>query len=227
MATTDMELDSRLARADSAEAFEFDAALLDRLASDARAAARRRSVRARLAGAGIAFAVVVGVGIATPAVAEVVRAFFAQTGQVPAEDSAGSEAVPGSEWIDISASDLRDYIEAIYPDWLPLTPCQDPAALIDQVAGKRERNPGLQQEVTIRLRFEWLVLDAWVDEWIAVLMEAREWPASLASRRRRAQHACLPDRPHRGRRRGGRPGLCGAEPDRRLGPHEPAKADLR
>lgn len=196
MAVTDTELDSRLARADTAEAFAFDAALLDRLASDAQAAARRRSVRARLAGAGIAVAVVVGVSVGTPAVAEVVRAFFAQTGQVPTEDSAGSEAVPGSEWIDTSASDLRDYIETIYPEWLPLAPGQDQAALIDQVVDERERNPGLQQEVTVRLRFEWLMLDAWVDEWIAahaagdatreataltVLLEARGWPASLAS----------------------------------------------
>ena len=197
---TDEQLDARLVRADRAREVPVETRSLDDLALAARAEARRRGRRritgGAVAGGALALALVAGGFAAAPAVGEAIRAFIAQTGIVPGEEEAGSEVAPGSEWIDTSASDLRDYIESIYPAWLPLAPGQDRAALIDQVTGERAANPGMQQEVGIRLRFEWLVMDAWLDEWIAahsvgdagrevkamnVLLESRDWPASVAS----------------------------------------------
>lgn len=164
---------------------------LDQLAR----AARERGLRHRRGRVlGSTMTVVVGLCLAimaAPATAEVVRQFLAQTDWEP---DAVAPQLPGSEFVDLGASDLAAYIESIYPDWLPLAPGQTREQLIAETAAgyARAERPGesFTQEVYIRARLEDLAYCGWIDLWLtdptsrsdaaAVIAERSTWPATAA-----------------------------------------------
>jgi hypothetical protein len=164
---------------------------LDQVARAARDLGLRQR-RGRLMGSAIT--VVVGLClalVAAPATAEVVRQFLALTEWEP---DAEAPQLPGSEFVDLGAPDLADYIESIYPDWLPLAPGQTREQLIAETAAgyARVEGPGesFTQELYIRARLEDLAYCGWIDLWVtdpasrsdaaAVIAERSTWPATAA-----------------------------------------------
>lgn len=186
----DEDLDQRLSRL--SRTAEVDASTLARLAISARQQAvssRRRSA------AGLALSALLVIGgllIATPASAGV-RHFLAQLG-LPI--GGGSEVIPDSEWIDLSAADLREYIASIFPDDLPIAPNQTREGLIDGAFEMHEATNTITQEVGIRRSLEVLSYCGWAlelrdaatagdgdryDRAASTLLDAADWPALVAT----------------------------------------------
>jgi hypothetical protein len=175
---TDDELDKRISNADRARDIEVDGVVLGALLSDARRAARsdRRGRRILAAIAGTFVVIAAGVGI--PATASMIERFTAQTGVVPTAEPRGdggtsqqeTESIPGSEWIDLSASDLRPYLDSVFPSSIPLAPGQSRAELIDafvSTSATGAENAAVRQNVGIVHHFENAIYVGWVSEWIA------------------------------------------------------------
>ena len=164
MSLMDDDLDRRLLRADSARDIELSDDVVDSFSSALREAVRSaRPTRSRrsmtIAGLGL---VVLLVG--TPAIAVGVNSFFAQTSSFP---RGGGEVIAGSEWIDLSASDLGEYIASVYPQWLPLPPGMKKSELLAQVTTEMASfGDGMMQEVGIQRRFEELAFRGWLSEYL-------------------------------------------------------------
>lgn len=187
----DEELDRRLAL--RSRTTQADPAVLDGLARSARSEARP-SLRRRITAVTLSALVVVGGGlVAAPAAADVVRHFLAQLG-IPI--GGGSEVIPESEWIDLSATDLRQYFAYIFPSELPLAPGQSRDDLIDRTYELHAASNTVTQEVSLRRTVESLVYCGWAAELIAaqrsddderyddaaaVVLDAAEWPALVAT----------------------------------------------
>jgi len=197
----DDELDLRLSRADRAQVSAVPRATLDELVLATREAGRT-SQRRRLGLAGVlAAAAVVGGALAAPAAADGISEFLAisewQPGLdpgLPADCPPESCAfAPGSEMVDLSAPDLRHYLETIYPEWLPLAPGTTRAGILDGMAAQAAADPeaGLTQEIALRATMERNAICSWVDLWLTtsddaertraadVMQEARSWPATV------------------------------------------------
>lgn len=211
MTITDAALDERLSRADRAGDRAPDTDVLRALAARTRAEARRRSLRGRILGAAAATTLVIGLVISAPATADGIR--WLVTGSPIAlqmnrfiHGDGSTEIVRESEFVDLGAGDLPDYIASRWEEWLPLAPGQSKQEIIDEVvrgqqhaleAAKVDGAPGaLTQEVGFRRQFEVAVYDAWLREWfrahragdaaaesaaIEVLQAAPKWPALVAT----------------------------------------------
>ncbi len=108
------------------------------------------------------------------------------------------EAACGSEWVNAGAPDIGEYVAGVYEDWLPLAPGQTEAQLIGYVSRSAENlSGGLAQKALFQQQFEWLVLDGWVNDWLAaqqagdaagkaravdVILEVPDWPGMQAGR---------------------------------------------
>ncbi len=206
MAITDIELISRLAGADRAPLLQPDPETLAELAGTSRVAARRRRIRRRIIGAGLTAVLVAGAGVSAPAVADGIRHFLAESSPdaigmtqlnatpIPGRTDCG-EAVCGSEWVDVGASDIDAYIVSVWQtqSWLPLAPGQTPELLI-AAAEQHAANmsDGLAQEALFQADFERQVFNGWLGEYLKALqandpgraavaldtmIDALDWPA--------------------------------------------------
>jgi hypothetical protein len=196
----DDELDRRLTRADVARNLTVPGVTLDELALAAREAGRS-SRRRRLGLAAVLGALALGGGLAAPAAADGIREFLAisewQPGLDPDLDEdcppASCQFAPGSDMVDLSAPDLRQYLETIYPEWLPLAPGETRTAILDGMAAQAASDPeaGLTQEIGLRATMERIAYCGWVDLWLTtsddaaqvqaadVMLQATTWPATV------------------------------------------------
>lgn len=192
MTITDDELDARLAQA-AAAAPSVHPGTAALLVMATRERARSRMLRRRIAATAAGTALLIGGVAAAPAAAEGVKRFLAQSDWQPA---AGGEILPDSEMVDLGAPDLAEYIDSIYPEWLPLAPGQTRAALVAEVAAASAQADTMTQEVGLRRALERLAYIGWLDEWIAghaagdgaredaalaVIADAPTWPAYVAT----------------------------------------------
>ena len=193
MTATEDELDLRLSRADRAVSLQLPDVISDRLlVATRREATRRRRIRVGVI-AGVLSFTVAGAGLAGPAAADAIRHFLAQSSWHP---KAGGEILPNSEWVNVDAPDLRDYIDSVYETSLPLAPGQTRASVVDLEVKAWAGMTGVTQEVGLRSDMERTVYSAWICEWIAaddahdqtrksaaagVIAEAPTWPATLAT----------------------------------------------
>jgi len=187
----DRELDMRLASL--ARAVDVDDATLNRLAADARADGHR-GWRARLIALGSGVLVVLAAAITvTPVAADALREFLAIAEWYP---EPGGEILPDSEWVDIAAPDLREYVESIYPDYLVLGPGQTREQVVSDVVGHWDGLDGVTQEVGLRLDMEMAAFCGWAQEWRAAydsgdpdraeqardaMLVTTTWPAQAAT----------------------------------------------
>lgn len=155
------DLDRRLMALDSAPAVA--PSTLDTLARAAQREGRvSRRWRLSVISASAILALAGGV-VAAPAAADVVRAFMAQSDWDP---EPGGEILPDSEWVEVGAPDLEQYIDFIYPDYLVLAPGQTREQIVSAVAGLWKGQEGLTQEVGLRLSMELGVFCGWANEWV-------------------------------------------------------------
>jgi len=185
------ELDTRLARLNS-EA-HVSPQVLDELARSTRDVAAS-TVRRRLVGGVTAALLVFGAGaVAAPAAADAVRDFLAQTGR---PIGSGTEIIPDSEWIDLGAPDLREYVESIYPEYVVLAPGQTREGAIDVVVNMWAQRNGETQAVGLQRTVETLAFCGWTNEWISaredddpgraqtaaeMMLLTTTWPAVIAT----------------------------------------------
>lgn len=203
MAITNAALDERLRRADRAARPIPDGDVLGGIASRTRTEARRRSIRNRLIGGAAAVVLLGGLVVSAPAAADGLHWLVTSSPAAREMDAfihgdGGTEIIEGSEFVDTSRLDLRDYIEHEYdleiP--LPLAPGLTREGLVDEVTARHTANPGITQEVVLRRDFEQIDFDAWLDAWIAAnaagdtareaaavaaLRQAPSWPALVAT----------------------------------------------
>lgn len=187
----DDDLDTRLARL--ARTADVDPRALDALVGATRTTAQ--SLRRRLGAAlGLIAVLVIGGGvIAAPASADVVRHFLAQLG-IPV--GGGSEVIPESEWVDLEASDLRAYIDHVFPDETPLPPSLTREEIIDRTYAIWSTPDAMTQEVGLRRSVESFAYCGWAMELIdaqrdgdegrydhaaAIVLSAADWPALVAT----------------------------------------------
>jgi hypothetical protein len=183
----DDELDRRLKTADRMAEVHVADALLDGVHADARAASQRALRRRALGIAG--FGVLALGGLATaPAAADAFQDWLAIAEWQP---EGGTEIIPGSDMIDLSAPDLPEYIASRFPEWLPIPPGTTRERMIDDVVDLWQSKPdvGFTQEVGFRYDFERIAYCGWIDAWLtsddpAVVSEATRtmrgaigWPA--------------------------------------------------
>lgn len=190
---TDDELTERLRRqAARYPAPRVPSPVLHALVTETRKATESTSLRRKIT-AGVASIGVIGGGfLAAPAATAAIERFLAQTSIT----FGGSEVIEESEFVDTSAADLDEYIDSIYPEWLPLAPGQTRSELIEQVRAAAAAEPGITQEIGIRRELERVVYTAWIDEWIAayrtddaermsdasrVLSDAATWPGFVGT----------------------------------------------
>lgn len=191
----------RLLNADPAARLHVDDGTLTRLLH----ASKQPRGRARRSWAiGVGIAGILAIGAATPAAADIVRAFLAQTGTIG--DSATTEE-DSTEWIDLLAPDAREYIASVYPDYLPPPPGIDAAEFRLVVAdhiiaaahatSEQEGGVAIQQQRTGLVRsFEQAAYQEWIRTWLVaddagdiairsiaatVLQEACVWPAFVST----------------------------------------------
>ncbi len=193
MIATEDELDFRLAKADRTTGLQLPDVVGDRLlAATRREATRRRRIRAGVIAGVLSFAVA-GAGLAGPAAADAVRHFLAQSEWHP---KAGGEVLPNSEWVNVDAPDLRDYINSVYETFLPLAPGQTRGSVVDAEVKVWAGETGVTQEVGLRSDMEQTVYSGWICEWVAaddahdparksaaakVIAQAPTWPATIAT----------------------------------------------
>jgi hypothetical protein len=187
----DADIDRRLRAADRAHAIA--GGTLDALAVAAQREART-SRRRRLTAIGMSALLVVGGGaVAAPAAADAVREFLAQSDWFPA---AGGEILPDSEWVDLEAGDLREYIEFVYPEYIPIPPSMTRDEIIDRTYEIWNQPDATTQEVSLRRSVETFAYCGWAVELIdaqrdgdagrydraaQTVLAAAEWPALVAT----------------------------------------------
>jgi len=185
------DLDSRLARL--SRSVDVGPEVLDVLAISTRDVARS-TLRHRLIAGVTAGLLVLGAGaVAAPAAADAVREFLAQTGR---PIGSGSEVIPDSEWIDLGAPDLRQYVESIYPEYVLLAPGQTRESAIDVVVEMWGQRNGETQAVGLQRTVETLAFCGWTTEWISaredddpgraktaaeMMLLTTTWPAVIAT----------------------------------------------
>jgi hypothetical protein len=192
-----------------APAPDADALLRDLDRSDEPAPSSRSPRRKRqVAAVWITVGMVVGAGIATPAVATV-RSFLAQTGVIPQAEPSTSpgyveetEVSLGSEWIDATARDYADFALTVYDLSLPLPADYHPEDVATRVAVDQmaiaggEQTPVLTQETSVKRTYETAVRCVWINNWQAarkagdvdeqaasaeILRQSASWPATVAT----------------------------------------------
>lgn len=169
------DLDKRLKALDRAPAIA--STTLDDLASAVQREARAsRRWRVRVIGASAVLALAGGI-VAAPAAADAVRSFLAQSDWNP---EPGGEILPDSEWVEVGAPDLEEYVDSIYPDYLELAPGQTREQIVSAVAGLWDGQKGLTQEVGLRLEMEIGVFCGWANEWTAAHSAGDEPRAAVA-----------------------------------------------
>lgn len=185
------DLDSRLSRL--SRNADVNPRILDELVISTRDVARS-TLRHRLVAGVTAGLLVLGAGAAAaPAAADAVREFLAQSDQQFEE---GGEILPDSEVVDLSASDLRAYIDYVFPEDLPIPPSQTREWLGDRTYEMSNASNTVAQEVSLRRQIETLAYCGWVVEYLdaerhgddrrtdaaaVVLVAAADWPALVAT----------------------------------------------
>jgi hypothetical protein len=101
-----------------------------------------------------------------------------------------------SEWLDLGASDLKEVVASMYPDWLPLAPGITREKMIDRAAAQMDHAGALAQVTVVETTYEQIAYRDWIDAWITahasgdttaqeeagqVLLEAPAWPATVAT----------------------------------------------
>jgi hypothetical protein len=137
--------------------------------------------------------VVVGAG-ALPAAAAI-QSFLAQFVHDP-PPGGGTETIPGSDWIDVEASDIDDFVASRYPESLPLPDGVDQESVVSTVSFSITRLGGIRQEIGVDLAYEAYIYCRWVDVWLEsdstgdadnrdhaakIMTEATAWPALVTS----------------------------------------------
>lgn len=157
------DLDNKVMSADPAERFDASADSLDEIfVQREKAAGKRRAGHRAALGAGIAGLIVLVTGI--PVAATALHDFFVQ--DVDPGGGAGAERVPGSENVDTSRSDIRQYIESIYPDDLPLPQGYTRESVVDTVVGRNASDPGPTQSIGLTRLLENVSYCGWVGQWL-------------------------------------------------------------
>ncbi len=183
----DDELDERLRSLDRMADIGMPGEVLDRTVAAVRTG--RRRLRAGV----LAGAAVLGLGglLAAPVAANAVRDWLA----VLDEQATGTEVLPDSEWIDLSAPDVREYVETIFPDALPIPPGMSRDRMIGDTLAQWEAVPDV--EITSNwgflYEFERRAYCGWLEVRLTstdlalltradqVLEEAIRWPAFVAT----------------------------------------------
>jgi hypothetical protein len=187
----DEELDRRLRAHDRMAGVRVAEDVLDRVHADTRAAGTKGRRRRAAAIAGLGVLVLGGVATA-PAAADVVRDWLAIAEWQP---EGGTEIIPGSDMIDLSAPDLPEYIASRFPEWLAIPPGTTREQIIGEVVSHWQNVPevGLTQEIGFRYDFERIAYCGWVDAWLTSddpalvseathrMREAIGWPAFNAT----------------------------------------------
>lgn len=195
----------RIRRADPARSVDAGEGSLRLLLGDSIAAAGRPRRRAPwVAGALLA---VLALGAATPAIADGVRQFVAQTGWIgtsPNPPGVGVGNAPSTEsddteWIDALAPDFVDYAVSVLPVEIGLPPAYDLAAFARVVATEQQAalpGGGYMQVTNVQRNYETRARCIWIDDWLtaetagddaradaaaAVLETASDWPATVAT----------------------------------------------
>lgn len=168
---------------------------------------RRRPARWALIAGGLA--AVVAFGVATPAIADGVHHFLAQTGWIGTspnpvgigKSTASSESTESdqSEWISTSASDFVSFSVSVFPQQITLPAQYDPSKFARVVAVAQQAGfptAGLVQTTAIQANYETVARCAWIDEWLsatnsnntpradaaaAILTSSATWPATVAT----------------------------------------------
>jgi hypothetical protein len=190
----DEALDARLTSIDRASSLHGTDDGLDALLHDVSSSARRRPRRLKLVSAfAVGALIVVGAG-ALPAAAAI-QSFLAQFVEDP-PPGGGTETIPDSDWIDVEAADIDDFVASQYPDSLPLPDGVDQEAVISTVSFSITRLGGIRQEIGVDLAYEAYIYCRWVDVWLEsdargdavdreyaakIMTEATAWPALVAS----------------------------------------------
>lgn len=189
---SDHELDARLAQLDPARSVSVADTAFDQMLSGVRASPRRGHRSLRISAIIAGGVIVLGAG-AFPAAAAI-QAFLAQT--VETTPGAGTEAIPGSDWIDTGAEDIDEFVASRYPESLPLPDGVDPADVVATVVFSISQSRGLRQEVGVGVAYESYIYCRWVDVWLTtdssgdfagrdyaarIMMDATTWPARVAS----------------------------------------------
>lgn len=184
------ELTRRLERArrDEIQLPEYlvNAALIETKRSVVAQTRTRRSVAA-----GALSIAAFSLALATPAAADVIRSFLAQTGEVC---ESGSECATGEEFIDTRASDTPEFIASVDFSYLPLAPGQTEDSVLEAVRGRYEDVEVLTFESNFRADFENVVYCGWVESWLnaqksgdfekmtvasSVLRDSLSWPGPI------------------------------------------------
>lgn len=142
----------------------------------------RRPGRRRAAVIGGGLALAIGIGIASPAAADFVQRFLAQTGDFGSSDPTDEGSSKFGELIEVTAPDFPEYALTIIPEWLPVPDGVDRNTLmeatIDNFAHPDPSNlmlePGEKAEdvdvvwhrVAIQHEFERVAFIAWLNEWV-------------------------------------------------------------
>lgn len=169
------DLDRRLATYDRASSVA--PATLDELARVAQLEGQSsRRWRIAAISASAVLALTGGIMVA-PAAADVVRSFLAQSDWNP---EPGGETLPNSEWVDVGASDLDEYVDYIYPDYLVPAPGQTREEIVSAVVGLWNGREGLTQEVGLRREMEIAVFCGWASDWVEAHAAGDEPRAQMA-----------------------------------------------
>jgi len=195
-------LHKRMSLADPAVYLHVDDDTLTRLLDESKRP--HVSVRRRLF-IGVSIVGVFAIGaVAAPAAADVLRAFFAQTGTFGNAEMSEEDS---SEWIDLLAPDAREYIASVYPDYLPVPSgidaqqfrltVADSIIATARTTSEQEGGGGVLQQRTGLVRsFEQTAYGEWIRTWLvadkagdlvardaaaAVMQKATTWPAFVAT----------------------------------------------
>lgn len=79
----------------------------------------------------------------------------------------GSEQVPGSDWVDIGASDFELYLATLYPRDLPFPDGYTQERVVARVAELNSGQEGRAQEASFRFAYEGAAYCGWVDTWLS------------------------------------------------------------
>lgn len=199
--TTDEELDARFGAADRAARLSAHEPTLVNLfaVSEAESLGRRR--RRAIARAGIAGALVIGLGVGAPTAAAAIRDYLSQTGRYCSGTECGAGVNPEeAEWIDSSKSDFGVYVDSLFPTDLPLADGSSRAQVVGQLvsniesANAADGSGGEWTALGLSSSLENIIYCGWVNQWLAadaagdagsaqrsaeVMRDAAEWPATV------------------------------------------------
>jgi len=203
-----VDLIERFRESDPARSLRVDPDQLQALLSAATTEPqRRRPARWALIAGGLA--AVVAFGVASPAIADGVHQFLAQTGWIGTSPNPARVAQPPavgestesdqSEWISTSASDFVTFSVSVFPQQITLPARYDQAKFATVVAAAQQAgfpSAGVIQTTAIQDNYETVARCAWIDEWLsafnsndtakataaaAVLRSSATWPATVAT----------------------------------------------